>query len=100
MEYRVRFVADGVMRAVDYFGCDLERIRAWVYQELYRLYEVEPNHLWTATITEGTSFRNEDGTMGFTQNEQGAHEGHLLAYAALLDGETKVDKIFGLVSKP
>lgn len=97
MEYRVRFVGDGLLRAVDYFGCDLEQIRGWVYQELYRLYETEPNTLWTATITEGMSYKNEDGSIGFTQNEEGAHEGHLLAYAALLDGEMTVDKLFALV---
>jgi hypothetical protein len=87
------------MRSVDYMGCDIEVIRTWVYQELYRLYELEPDHLWTATITEGTNLPNGDGTYRFTQNEEGAHEGHLLAYAALLDEDASMDKLFGLVAR-
>ena len=94
--YRVRFIADGDIRHAAYLGCEIEMVRSWTYRELYRLTDEEPDVLWTATITEGTShdMSEPEFDRAFYPKDGGLNEGHLIAFAALLDNEMSVDTLF------
>jgi hypothetical protein len=96
--YRIRFVSDGLIRSTDFLCCDLEMIRTWVYRELYRLTDLEPELLWTATITEGLADHTDvpEGDRPFVEKVGGLSEGLLIAFAALLDDESIVRSLFAV----
>lgn len=98
--YRIRFVSDGEIRSVDFLCCDLEMIRAWAYQELYRLTDLEPEFLWTATITEGFAecLEQPEGDRPFVEKAGGLSEGLIIAFAALLEDESSVMSMFAVTS--